>query len=139
MLNIFFIISVICFSILLYLMKTGEINDALEGLIDIINFIFCFLLIASLIIMFILHIGASANIKETKEEYKNLCWQVNKVKYDYRISLGEQRILEQVKEWNEDLAYNQNIQKDFWLGCYFPNIYDQFEFIEYDNGGENER
>ena len=30
----------------------------------------------------------------------------------------------------EDLSANQKNQRDFWIGIYIPNIYDQFEFIE---------
>jgi len=32
------------------------------------------------------------------------------------------------------LAYRKTIQRDFWVGIYYPNVYDQFEFIELNKG-----
>lgn len=132
MLNILLIILVVGLSVLWYLMETCDIADNFEAWIAVSDIILGFALVISLIVLFGSHFGVSADIASKKEEYNNLCYQLDKIKYDDGISLGEQKILKQVKAWNEDLAYKQKIQKDFWLGCYYPNIYDQFEFIKYD-------
>ena len=31
--------------------------------------------------------------------------------------------------WNEKIKYNKKYQKDFWVGPYIPNVYDQFDVI----------
>ena len=131
MLNILFIILFVGLSVLWYLMEIGSICDDFEFYIGLTDVILGFALVISLIVLFGSHLGVSADIEFNKEEYNNLCYQLDKIKYDDGISLGEQKILKQVKDWNEDLAFKQKIQKDFWLGCYYPNIYDQFKFIEY--------
>lgn len=37
--------------------------------------------------------------------------------------------MDEIREWNEDLAYRKAIQRNFWVGIYYPNIYDNLEFI----------
>ena len=39
-------------------------------------------------------------------------------------------LMEDIEEWNTDLAYHKQIQRNFWVGIFYPNIYDDFEFIE---------
>lgn len=41
--------------------------------------------------------------------------------------------IDEVQEWNEDIASNKRMQRDFWLGIFIPNIYDDFELIELDS------
>lgn len=38
---------------------------------------------------------------------------------------------DEIREWNEDLAWYKANQNDFWIGVFIPDIFDQFEFIEY--------
>ena len=45
--------------------------------------------------------------------------------------VGKKELYNQIQDWNTDLAYYQNIQDNFWIGIYYPNIFDEFEFIEY--------
>ena len=37
--------------------------------------------------------------------------------------------MNQIQDWNTDLAYRKTIQRNFWVGIYYPNVYDEFEFI----------
>ena len=31
-----------------------------------------------------------------------------------------------------EMDYYQNIQNDFWVGIFYPNVFDQFETIDYE-------
>lgn len=80
------------------------------------------------------YIGADAKIAANMEIYESLTYQLENNLYDNDNDLGKKELYDQIQEWNKDLAYYQAIQDDFWVGIYFPDIFDQFEFIEYTEG-----
>ena len=81
--------------------------DVVVGLTEILTAISGIAIVVSIAIMANNYIHADANV----------------AKYE---------LVSQIEYWNTDLAYRKTIQRDFWLGIYYPNIYDQFEFIKLD-------
>jgi hypothetical protein len=71
-----------------------------------------------------------ARIASNKVRYDSLVYQLENDIYDNDNDLGKRELYKEIQDWNEDLAYNRKIQKNFWIGIYYANIYDQFEFIE---------
>ena len=74
--------------------------------------------------------GADAKAAKYKERYDSLVYQ-----YENEIYCDDNAVydlLADIREYNEDLAYYQEIQDDFWIGIFYPNIFDQFELIELD-------
>ena len=86
-------------------------------------------------IMISSYVGVDANVAKNHEIYKSLTYQLQNDLYDNDNDLGKKELYNQIQEWNEDLAYYQNIQDEFWLGIFIPDVFDQFEFIEM-KGGE---
>lgn len=64
--------------------------------------------------------------------YESLTYQYENDFYNNDNDVGKYELVFQIEYWNTDLAYRKTIQRDFWLGIYYPNIYDQFEFIKLD-------
>lgn len=74
--------------------------------------------------------GADAKAAKYKERYDSLVYQYeNEIYCDDNVVYD---LLTDIREYNEDLAYYQEIQDDFWIGVFYPNIFDQFELIELD-------
>lgn len=73
---------------------------------------------------------AEANVAKYQKRYESLVYQYENAFYDNDNDVGKYELVFQIERWNTDLAYHKTIQRDFWLGIYYPNIYDQFAFIE---------
>lgn len=76
------------------------------------------------------HIGVEADIERYYSQYEMLKTQYENNFYDNDNDIGKYELVSKIQKWNEDLAYNKKIQRDLWLGIFYPNIYDQFDFIE---------
>ena len=79
------------------------------------------------------HVEADASVAKNHERYKALTYQLENNLYDNDNDLGKKELYNEIRKWNEDLAYCQSIQDNFWLGIFCPNVFDQFEFIDYGN------
>jgi hypothetical protein len=78
------------------------------------------------------HVGVEADIAANKQIYASLVYQYENDIYDNDDDvIGKKQLYDQIQEWNKDLAKYKAIEKDFWVGIFYPNIFDQFEFIEY--------
>lgn len=76
------------------------------------------------------HFGVDGKIAANQARYESLVYQYENDLYDNDNDLGKKELMNEIREWNEDLARHQKIQDDFWIGIFYPNIFDQFEFIE---------
>ena len=95
--------------------------------IVIIGFIVAIIM---LIVIIVENTNVDAYVAENQMRYEMLVYQYENNLYDNDNDLGKRDLMEDIQEWNEDLAYHRKAQDDFWVGIFYPNVYDQFEFIE---------
>lgn len=75
------------------------------------------------------YIGVDASVAKWETHYESLTYQLENNLYDNDNDIGKKELMDEIREWNEDLAYCKEIQRNFWVGIYYPNIYDNLEFI----------
>ena len=101
-----------------------------ENLGIAISVIGIFGIIASVVVLAINYIGIDGYIARMNTRYETLVYQYENDIYDNGNDLGKRELMVDIQNWNEDLSSRRERQRDFWIGIYIPNIYDQFEFIE---------
>lgn len=100
--------------------------------------IFCIgILVVSSIALIIEFLGAfSANIGvdgfvyRNQKKYESLVYQLENNLYDNDNDIGKKELYDEICDWNTDLAQGKALQNDFWCGIFYPDVYDQFDFIE---------
>lgn len=83
-----------------------------------------------LVVIIVNNTNVDAYVAENQMRYEMLVYQYENDIYDNDNDLGKRDLMEDIQKWNEDLAYRRKAQDDFWVGIFYPNIHDQFEFIE---------
>lgn len=118
---------VVCLGLAVYLEKRFCDYSGPFLVIAIIGFIVAIIM---LIVIIVENTNVDAYVAENRMRYEMLVYQYENDIYDNDNDLGKRDLMEDIQEWNEDLAYYREAQDDFWVGIFHPNVYDQFEFIE---------
>ena len=104
-----------------------EISDIISGVIS--GLAACALLI-EIAVLSVNYIGVDGYIQRMNVRHDMLVYQYENDIYDNDNDLGKRELIEDIQDWNEDLASRKQNQNDAWIGIFIPDIYDQFEFIE---------
>ena len=70
-----------------------------------------------------------AYVASMNRRYEVLVYQLENDVYDNDNDVGKRELYEQIRNWYEGLAENKECQDSAWVGMFYPNVYDQFEFI----------
>ena len=126
------VVAALVISIIVIMFK-DKINDDYYIIVDVsevISVVLGVVILFMTVAICIGNFGADAKAAKYKERYDSLvCQYENEIYCDDNVVYD---LLTDIREYNEDLAYYQEIQDDFWIGVFYPNIFDQFELIELD-------
>ena len=94
-----------------------------------------FIMLIMIVCITSVYIQANARVEKLKETYNALTYKVESDACRDEFGLLNKEIIDEIQEWNEDITYSKNIQRNFWIGIFIPNVYDQFETIDYTKYG----
>lgn len=77
--------------------------------------------------------GRAEGVKEEyKIAYESLTYQLENDIYDNDDDVvGKKELYNQIQAYNQEIASGKKIQRNFWIGIYYPNIYDDLKIIKY--------
>ena len=87
--------------------------------------------IISLITILVVYGGAPGDVAINEARYEALTYKMESTTCRDEFGFLSKEVIDEVQNWNEDLAGDKAMQRNFWIGIYIPNIYDNFEFIDY--------
>ena len=79
------------------------------------------------------YISANADLAKYQETYKALTYKLESEACRDEFGLLNKTIIDEIQDWNESIVRKKNFQKDFWVGIFYPNIYDELKTIDYTN------
>lgn len=129
----YLVVAALVISIIVIVIK-NKINDDYYDIIvdvsEVISVVLGVVILFMTVAICIGNFGTDAKVAKYKERYDSLVYQYeNEIYCDDNVVYD---LLADIREYNEDIAYYQEIQDDFWLGVFYPNVFDQFELIELD-------
>lgn len=94
------------------------------------------IMVIMIVIFACIYIGVNAQVERNKERYNAITYKVESGSCRDEFGLLNKEVIDEIQDWNEDVTYYKIFQKDFWVGIFVPNIYDQFETIDYTKYGK---
>lgn len=79
------------------------------------------------------YINIDAYVEKNKEIYEGIAYKVTSGACRDEFGLLSKEIIDEVQEWNKDVRFYKATQRDFWIGIFYPNVFDQFETIDYES------
>lgn len=124
-------VAFVFFGVLAYFLLDRYESGVVFGFIStILSVVLGIVAIIMIIQMAIANSGVQGQIAANQQRYDSLVYQLENNMYDNDNELGKKELYNQIQSWNEDLAKGKALQYDIWIGVFWPDMYDQFEYIE---------
>ena len=123
------LIALVVFAVLAIVFFDSWDFEWVSMLSTIISAIAGIAFVIMLIVVIANNVGIEASIEASKQRYESLVYQAENNLYENDNDLGKKDLVNQIQEWNEDLARGKALQDDFWVGVFYADIYDEFDFI----------
>lgn len=89
-------------------------------------------LVVCSIVSICIYSSADATAAEYNAERRSLIYQLNNNLYDNDNDLGKKDLYDQITAYNKDVVSGRELHDNFLTACFYPDIYDDLELIEFD-------
>lgn len=82
------------------------------------------------VFVFCTNINTAGQLAAEKVRYESLVFQLENNFYDNDNDIGKAELMAQIQDWNEDLARGKAADNNIWIDVFFPEIFEDLDFIE---------
>lgn len=104
-----------------------------EFLGELVTALSCLMIIISLLVIIAQYTTMDSYLERNREQYKAITYKIESDVCRDEFGLINKEVIDEIQKWNKDVRFYQNIQDNFWLGIYYPNVFDEFETIDYES------
>ena len=79
------------------------------------------------------HVTANGEKLANEQRYDSLIYKAETESIRDEFGIVNKEYIDEVQAWNENVIKYKEWQRDFWIGIFIPNIYDDFETIDLGN------
>lgn len=84
-----------------------------------------------LIFIIVAQVSAGGDMASNKQRYAALVYKAQTESIRDEFGIVNKEYIDEVQEWNEDLAKYQTYSESFWIGIFYPKrAYEGFETID---------
>ena len=109
----------------------GYEHEGAKGFMIIVSIILILLVVGLGIRVIVNNVTAESKAAEYEARYEALTYQLENEFYEKDNDIGKQELMEQITEYNTEIATGRVDQDNFWYGIFYPDIYDDLEMIEF--------
>lgn len=127
---IFVIVTVVGVVLLFADYYFGIDSFALGASASITSLVSGIIAVIMLIIIISSNLGAQGTKLSNQQTYDSLIYKSQTESIRDEFGIANKEYIDEVQAWNEDIVKYKNWQRDFWIGIFVPNTYDEFETID---------
>lgn len=83
------------------------------------------------IVILVENSGTDAKMEDLRQRGEILEYQLENDLYDNDNDIGKKELYSEIEDYNSTVIKGKRMQRDFWYGIFYPNIYDYLEPIDY--------
>lgn len=83
------------------------------------------------IVILVENSGTDAKMEDLRQRGEILEYQLENDLYDNDNDLGKKELYSEIEDYNSTIIKGKRMQRDFWYGIFYPDIYDCLEPIDY--------
>lgn len=83
------------------------------------------------IVILVKNSGTDAEMEDLRQRGEILEYQLENDLYDNDNDLGKKELYSEIEDYNSTIIKGKRMQRDFWYGIFYPDIYDCLEPIDY--------
>ena len=115
--------------------------DIIDIVVNILIGIFAIATVVMTVGIIVSTADTPAQFEAKQQTYEALTYQYENAIFENEnahCNSGLKSLYDQIKDYNEDVAYGKKAQRDFWVGIFVPDAYDDLKLIEYKEMNVNE-